>query len=87
MKIASPYVITIPFIALQFSCEHIKTPDETTKGNTYYLNTNGNDSNKGTLDNPWKTIDKLNSITLGAGDTVFFQGGQVFEGSIVIEGC
>lgn len=85
MKIASSYFITIPFMALQFSCEQIKTPEETTKGNTYYLNTNGNDSNKGTLDNPWKTIEKLNSIKLSAGDAVFFQAGQIFEGSILVD--
>jgi hypothetical protein len=76
--------IVITIIVLQFSCEQIKTPD-TTKGNTYYLNTNGNDSNQGTRDNPWKTIEKLNSIELGAGDTASFQGGQVFEGTIAID--
>ena len=56
MRIASPYFIAMPFVALQFSCEQIKTPDVTIKGNTYYLNINGNDSNKGTI--------KLGAVTL-----------------------
>ena len=85
MKIVSACFITIPFIAIQFSCEQIKTPDQTTKANTYYLNNNGNDSNQGTRDSPWKTIEKLNSIKLGAGDRVLFQAGQIFEGSVVID--
>lgn len=42
---------------------------------TYYVNgSNGNDSNQGTLDNPWKTIGKANS-TLQAGDTVYIRKG------------
>jgi len=78
-------IIAIPFMALPLSCERDKPADHTSNGNTYYLKTDGNDSNKGTRDSPWKSIEKLNSIALHAGDSVLFQGGQVFEGSLVID--
>jgi hypothetical protein len=43
---------------------------------TYYVSgTSGNDSNAGTLDQPWKTVQKANT-TLRAGDTVFIRGGS-----------
>ena len=43
-------------------------------GQTYYVDTTGNDGNPGTLSQPWKTISKANS-TLIAGDTVYIRAG------------
>lgn len=46
----------------------------------YYVSPAGNDSNAGTTSAaPWKTVGKVNSRNLAAGDRVFFQGGQVFS--------
>lgn len=45
---------------------------------TYYVSTLGNDSNSGTIDKPWKTIQKA-ANTIGAGDTVFVRGGTYSE--------
>lgn len=45
---------------------------------TYYVATNGNDSNSGTISQPWRTIGKANS-TLQAGDTVQIRGGTYQE--------
>jgi hypothetical protein len=42
---------------------------------TYYVATNGNDSNPGTIDRPWRTISKVNSASVQAGDTVYFREG------------
>jgi len=45
---------------------------------TYYVATNGNDSNPGTQDRPWRTIQKAaNSVQ--AGDTVYVRGGTYNE--------
>jgi len=44
-------------------------------GTAYYVSTTGNDSNPGTLSQPWKTISKANS-TLVAGDTVYIRAGN-----------
>jgi hypothetical protein len=52
---------------------------------TYYLSPSGDDSGKGTATRPWKTIGRLNQIHLRAGDAVYFQGGQVFQGSILLD--
>jgi hypothetical protein len=52
---------------------------------TYYVSPTGNDSNNGTsTSTPWKTISKVNSVTLSAGDRVLFQGGQTFSGTTVL---
>jgi hypothetical protein len=47
-------------------------------GATYYVATNGNDSNPGTIDRPWRTIEKANQ-SLRAGDTVLVRGGAYNE--------
>ncbi len=46
-----------------------------TMPNTYYIATNGNDSNPGTLALPFKTIEKISSLALAAGDIVFIRAG------------
>lgn len=50
-------------------------------GTTYYVSSeNGNDSNSGTSEGkPFKTLDKINEITLNPGDRVLLENGSVFE--------
>lgn len=49
----------------------------------YYFSAAGNDANSGTtIANPFKTITKLNSLILQAGDTIFFKKGDTFRGQI-----
>src|ERR1700754_4499864 len=51
---------------------------------SWYLSTSGDDGYNGSLDFPWKTLDKLNEAFpfLADGDSVFFKRGDVFNGSI-----
>jgi len=51
---------------------------------SYYVNAFGNDKNAGTKTAPFKSIGKVNSTRLHAGDTVYFKSGQVFNGSLLI---
>lgn len=50
----------------------------------YYFSTSGDDLlNSGTSSSsPYKTITKLNTLSLSAGDTVFFKCGEIFRGEI-----
>ncbi len=45
---------------------------------TYYVATNGNDANSGSIDHPWKTVQKA-ANTLNAGDTVYVMNGTYHE--------
>ncbi len=49
-----------------------------TVGNQYYVATNGNDSNAGTLAQPWRTITHAANVLL-PGDTVFIRNGSYSE--------
>ncbi len=53
---------------------------------TYYISAGGNDANNGTLAKmPWRTLSKLNTYTgLISGDSVLFNRGETFYGSIII---
>ena len=54
---------------------------------TYYVDSqSGEDTNPGTLKKPFKTIEKVNSLQLQAGNSVFFAGGQEFSGTIKLTG-
>jgi hypothetical protein len=55
-----------------------------TTSKSYYVSLSGNDDNPGTKKSPFKTIDKINSLQLIAGDTIFFRSGQVFNGSLLL---
>ena len=52
-------------------------------GATYYVSPTGSDSNNGTsIGTPWQTIAKVNGNTYQPGDSVLFQGGSSFSGSL-----
>ena len=51
---------------------------------TYFVATNGNDSNPGTINQPWATWQKA-FITAIAGDTVYFRGG-VYQTAAIVQG-
>lgn len=52
----------------------------------YYVSPNGNDNWPGTSSEPWQTINKVNSFTFSAGDTVSFRGGATFTGCLLFNG-
>ncbi len=52
----------------------------------FYLSSIGNDSNNGTLDNPWKSLSKLSSKELSPGDSIFFKKGESFYGHFIVNG-
>lgn len=51
-------------------------------GTTYYVATNGDDGNPGTLDAPFRTIGRAASV-VAAGDTVLVRGGQYNEQVVI----
>jgi hypothetical protein len=46
----------------------------------------GNDANTGTLDKPFKTIERVNALALKADFSVLFAGGQTFDGNLKFKG-
>ena len=50
----------------------------------YYVGRNGNDTNRGTKAKPFKTIEKLNSMHLEPGSTVYLEGGSAFTGPLIL---
>lgn len=54
---------------------------------TYYVDAQlGDDANPGTLKKPFKTIEKINSLHLQEGNSVFFAGSQTFAGTLRVKG-
>ncbi len=52
---------------------------------TYYVSNSGNDANSGTSPAAaWRTIGKANGANLEPGDSLLFQGGQTFNGNLVL---
>jgi len=52
----------------------------------YYVSPTGNDNNNGTSPtSPFKTLDKINSISFLPGDIISLKGGVVFFGHLVID--
>lgn len=55
-------------------------PPAPTSGVVYYVDSvGGNDSNPGTIDQPWKSIGKVNSFPVPAGASVLFKRGDVWN--------
>jgi hypothetical protein len=68
------------------SCDLISQSVNTDRqGTSYYISPDGNDSDPGTFDRPWKTIQKVNSMDFKPGDSILFQGGNTFDGAINLD--
>jgi hypothetical protein len=53
------------------------------QGTTYYVSPSGNDNNSGTSpQDAWATVDKVNTVTFSAGDSILFEGGETFSGGL-----
>src|SRR3978361_2343260 len=52
------------------------------KAQVYYLSSTGNDANTGTKNEPWKTIQKINTVSLKSGDKILLMGGDTFKGTL-----
>jgi hypothetical protein len=80
-------ILTIVFLCNLFFCIKINAQLKTgkIKSNAYYFSKSGNDNNDGSINHPFQTINKLNSLKLHAGDSVKLNGGNSFSGSILID--
>jgi pectate lyase-like protein len=56
----------------------LQLPSGHAQGSAYYVSTSGSDSNAGTLDKPWRTVQK-GFKSLQAGDTLYVRGGTFVE--------
>jgi hypothetical protein len=45
---------------------------------SYYVSTTGNDANPGTIDQPWKTITRVNTASFSPGDKILFKKGETW---------
>jgi parallel beta-helix repeat protein len=53
---------------------------------TYYVSTSGNDANAGTNQNqPWKTLEKVNSFNFSPGDQILFRRGDEWRGILTVK--
>ncbi|NSW95351.1 MAG: hypothetical protein HPY62_11655, partial [Bacteroidales bacterium] len=75
-----PSVILIIILAFSFSgCNDDSLPG-------IYVNSKyGNDSNRGTLRKPVRTIQEVNRRIKDKPSDIFFAGGQEFEGTLILE--
>jgi len=81
LKSIIPLMTVVILAAL--ACEQSGT--DSSGISVYYVSPDGDDNNPGTLDEPWKSIDKVNSIELNPGDTLFFQGKKEFQGLLKLD--
>jgi hypothetical protein len=59
--------------------------DIVARGTTYYVASYGNDGNPGTSpDQPWQTIGRVNAGQFYEGDSVYFNGGDTFYGTLTV---
>lgn len=56
------------------------------QANTFYVANSGSDSNSGTIDAPWQTINKVNQMMSSflPGTQILFKSGDIFNGSLNI---
>jgi hypothetical protein len=51
----------------------------------FYLSSAGSDANPGTIEKPWKTLNKIDGYAFAPGDTIFFECRSEFDGGFQIK--
>ena len=51
----------------------------------YYVSAAGDDSHPGTLERPWRSIEKVNAMRFTPGDKILFHAGDSFHGNLVLD--
>ncbi|PYV32123.1 MAG: hypothetical protein DMG22_14425 [Acidobacteria bacterium] len=51
----------------------------------YYVSDRGKDSNPGTAAKPWRSLAKVDASRFAPGDRVLLEGGQTFDGNLVLD--
>lgn len=76
-------IIFAATVLLLISVQFLSMPETALAGNVYYVSTDGNDANSGTMSNPWKhcpgMVGWAGSKTLVAGDTVYFDSADTWS--------
>jgi hypothetical protein len=52
---------------------------------TYYVSSSGNDASAGTATSPWRTLARVNALTLKPGDAILLRGGDTFAGGLTFD--
>lgn len=76
-------VLFFTVIILASACSSI-VKEVSPHQNRFYLSSQGNDDNPGTIELPWRTLGKVNSHKLAPGDSVFFARRSSFSGGLLI---
>lgn len=50
----------------------------------YFVSSQGNDANDGTVQQPWKTVKKLNSFPFQPGDNIYFERGGIWREPLIV---
>ncbi len=54
---------------------------------TYFVSTSGNDNADGlSVENAWKSLEKVNSVTFQPGDKILFKSGEEWKGQLFMKG-
>ncbi|MFT3935850.1 MAG: right-handed parallel beta-helix repeat-containing protein [Chitinophagaceae bacterium] len=72
-------------LAMLVACKHDNPVTQKNSSKSYFISISGDDANDGNKTHPWKTINRLNNVQLLPGDTVYFEAGQTFSGSLMID--
>jgi len=82
MKTILPILLSILLLIISGGC----TMDNLSgKPTSYYVSNEGNDDFPGTMEQPFKTIEKANSLDLDPGDSLLFMANQTFHGTLLFD--
>jgi hypothetical protein len=84
-KIRLEYTILLLLLTIIiFIAGSALSPAKASSGNSYYVAPNGDDTNPGTIDQPWRTLAPVHAKDFLPGDVIHFKRGGVWSGGMII---
>ena len=80
-------VIIIVYISGGYSCKRNEAIDESEErlGRNYYINFQGDDTNDGSFNYPWRSLLNVQTTDFEPGDSLLLEGGKIFDGRLFFD--
>jgi hypothetical protein len=79
------YLVFVPVIIMGCNRQGATSHSDNGQGRSYYVSPAGDDRNPGSINKPWRTLEKISNSDFNPGDSILLLAGKVFEGTLLLD--
>ena len=80
-----PFLVFVPVLLIGCKLRGINSLNDNGQVRNYYVSPAGNDQNPGSLNKPWKSLEKISATIFNPGDSILLEGEANFKGTLRLD--